>query len=121
MSEGIDVYLPTVDDRSIDAVIRISGNSRVRYFDVQIKGSQSWSGIRCQTAQLSSNSVLILYCADQKEILWFFPEDLPTYFPELDEGWGNVFLNRAKVEDFVAKGHSGVRSLKERLKQEVSD
>jgi len=120
VGEGFDVYLPTVDDQGIDAIIRLPLESAsFKYHEVQIKGSRSWSGIRCHTGSLFPNSILILYCAADRKILWLQFDDVQKHFPT--EGtihgttWGNVFLNVAKVRELTEDGHGDIAKLKKAL------
>jgi|GEM_PF-1495061 len=114
---GFDVYLPTVDDQAIDAIIRLPiGESVLKYHEVQIKGARTWSGIRCKTKALAANSILILYCAKDRHLLWLLYSDVQTHFPFVDEihgpDWGNVFLNAEKVRELHNNGHGDISKLK---------
>jgi len=120
VGEGFDVYLPTVDDQGIDAIIRLPlKSSSFRYHEVQIKGSRTWSGIRCNTGSLFPNSILILFCAVERKILWLLYDDVQRHFPTHGAihgaTWGNVFLNAAKVQELTDAGHGEVSKLKEAL------
>jgi hypothetical protein len=45
---GIDVYQTVVDDQGIDAIVRVARvpSGDVQYFDLQIKSSRTWNGVR---------------------------------------------------------------------------
>lgn len=119
---GFDVYLPTVDDQAIDGLIRIpTENSRFRYHELQIKGSRTWNGIRCKTAPLARSSILILYCAEKRELLWLLFDDVQREFPL--EGaihgsdWGNVFLKANIVKRLQEGGRGDLTCLMTALAQ----
>lgn len=120
VGEGFDVYLPTVDDQGIDAIIRLPLDATsFKYHEVQIKGSKTWNGIRCKTGSLFPNSILILFCATERKILWLLFDDVQAHFPTGQavhgETWGDVFLNADKVQVLVQNGHGDISKLKEIL------
>src|SRR5258708_4906598 len=83
--EGFDVYQPVVDDQGIDGIIRIVGNKSAppKYYELHVKGSKEWAKIRCKVARLTKRKgVLILYCAEKREILWFLYNELAKRFPK---------------------------------------
>lgn len=117
VGEGFDVYIPTVDDQGIDAIIRLPVKSAsFKHHEVQIKGSRTWSGIRCKTGSLFPSSILILYCAAERRILWLLFDDVQNHFPTdgavHGETWGNVFLNAAKVRELTQNGHDDITKLR---------
>ena len=67
---GIDVYQTVVDDQGIDAVLRVETGPKnvVRYFDLQIKSSRTWNGVRGRISALGqrANTVLIIFKGDGK-------------------------------------------------------
>lgn len=120
VGEGFDVYLPTVDDQGIDAIIRLPLEAAsFRYHEVQVKGAKRWSGIRCKTEALFPNSILILYSASERKLLWFLFQDVQKHFP-IDAAvhgptWGNVFLTSAKARELADAGHGDIARLKAAL------
>jgi hypothetical protein len=66
----------------IDGAIRVplADGTHVRYFELQVKGSMSWNGIRCKVGKLNRQGVLILYCAGKRELLWILYEDSRSSF-----------------------------------------
>lgn len=115
--EGFDVYHPIVDDQAIDGIIRVrgEGSASPRYFELQVKGSQTWGGIRCKVQKLTKQGVLILYCAAEREILWFLYEELAAFFPTRNPEWGDIFLNKQNVANFKAERRDKLTELLKRL------
>jgi hypothetical protein len=115
--EGFDIYHPIVDDRAIDGVIRVAGdNGRpARYYDLQVKGSKTWNGIRCKVQRLVKNGILILYCANSRELYWFLYEELTEYFPAKNPQWGDVFLRKKHNQQFKMQGRDKLSNLLKKL------
>ena len=115
--EHFDVYQPVVDDHGIDGVIRVRGRygEPARYYELQVKGSQTWNGIRCKVQRMTKQGVLILYCAVKRELLWFRYEELAQYFPAANPDWGDVFLNQESVATFKSQGRDKLDVLLKRL------
>jgi hypothetical protein len=112
---GLDVYLPTVDDRRIDALIRLKcDDGSIRYHEVQVKGSQTWNGIRGKITDLHPNTILILYCAKERKILWFMSDELPMSYSG-DSPWGNIFLKASDVEHYRSEDRHDLNKLVKRL------
>ena len=115
--EGFDVYHPIVDDQAIDGIIRVrgKGGELPRYFELQVKGSQTWSGIRCKVQKLTKQGVLILYCAAERESLWFLYEELAALFPARDPEWGDICLNKTHVAKYKSEGRDKPAELLKRI------
>jgi hypothetical protein len=116
---GLDVYQTVVDDQGIDAVLRVEKrpSKRVRYFDLQIKSSRTWSGIRGHIAALGkgANTVLILFNSSTHECLWFDSEGISKHFPGTGFDWGDIFLDKARVERFKKEHRYDLEALRRRL------
>ena len=99
--EGFDVYQPVVDDQGIDGLIRVKGKEGEppKCYELQVKGSRTWNGIRCKVRHMTMQGVLILYCAGKREHLWFLYEELAQLFPAVNRDWGDIFLNQGSVID----------------------
>lgn len=116
LAEGIDVYQTLADDQGIDAIIRVKGKKQITYWDLQIKSSQSWSGIRAQISSTSRNYILVLFNSSARECLWFGPNHLKKYFTKnTSSDWGDIFLRKDDVTNFCNKGHNIISSLKDFL------
>jgi hypothetical protein len=115
--EGFDVYQPLVDDQAIDGIIRVPGSKAQlpHYYELQIKGSRSWDKIRCKVKPLTKGGVLILYCADEREILWFLYEELAALFPPVNPEWGDIFLKPRLVSKFKSEGRGKLSELMKKL------
>lgn len=115
--EGFDVYHPIVDDQAIDGIVRVRGSGRglPRYYELQVKGAKTWSGIRCKVNKLTKGGVLILYCATEREILWFLYEELSVLFPARNPDWGDIFLSKEDVARFKSEGRDQPAKLLKRL------
>jgi hypothetical protein len=114
---GFDAYQPVVDDQGIDGVIRIRGNETEppRYYEFQVKGANAWSGIRCKVDRMVRQGILILYCAAERDLLWFLYEEIGQIFPPINPKWGDVFLDQARVASFKAEGRDKLSELLRRL------
>lgn len=120
VGEGFDVYLPTVDDQGIDAIIRIPLKPPSnKYYEVHIRGSRTWSGIRYDTSSLLPNSILILYSDEDHKILWLSFDDVQRHFPPQGaipgDTWGDVLLNRPKVQELTETGRGDIAKLTKAL------
>jgi hypothetical protein len=115
--EGFDANQPIVDDQGIDGVIRVRSRNGgpAKYYELQVKGGQTWNGIRCKVGRMTKQGVLILYCARERELLWFLYEELAALFPLMNPTWGDIFLNQQSVSAFKAQGRDKLDTLLERL------
>ena len=116
--EGFDVYQPVVDDQGIDGIIRILGKEGTppKYYELQVKGSKTWDKIRCKVEPLTKHEgVLILYCAESREILWFLDNELAELFPPVSQEWGDIFLKSESVDKFKEEGRGSPSELLKRL------
>ena len=115
--EHFDVYQPVVDDQGIDGLIRVRGKDgkSARYYELQVKGSKTWSGIRCKVQRLTKEGVLILYCADKRELLWFRYEELAQLFPAANPAWGDIFLKEDAVSRYKGQGRDKLDLLLKQL------
>ena len=113
----IDVYEPLVDDQGIDGVIRVDpgNNAQIKYYDLQVKGSKTWSGVRGRVRFSNPQSVLIIFCAKEREVLWFMFHDVNQYFSDNHPEWGNIFLKKTQVEKFKAEGRCDLNQLRKQL------
>jgi len=116
---GIDVYQTVVDDQGIDAVLRVETGPKnvVRYFDLQIKSSRTWSGVRGRISALGKrdNTVLILFNSSTHECLWFDAAGIAKHFPGTGYEWGDVFLDKARVAAFKAEDRDDLEKLRKNL------
>jgi len=111
LQEGMDVYPALVDDQGIDAVLR-SPNGKF-YWDVQIKSSASWQGIRAWSdIDAKSNYILILFNSEKWEIIWLPWSKLKRYFPATGYDWGDVFLNNAVLDKLRKEGFDKIEKLR---------
>jgi len=121
LDAGVDVYQTIVDDQGIDAVLRVeTGRGEIRYFDLQIKSSRSWNGVRGKIAALGKreNAVLILFNSSTHESLWFDAEGITKQFPAgTRHDWGDVFLDKGRVTVFKAEGRDDLSKLLVRLRR----
>jgi hypothetical protein len=115
--EEFDVYQPVVDDQGIDGIIRFRGEEGIspKYYELQVKGSKTWDKIRCKVERLTKQGVLILYCAEERQILWFLYEELAKFFPKVDPQWGDIFLKPDNVKQFKAEKRDDLAELRRRL------
>jgi hypothetical protein len=116
-----DVYAPLVDDQGIDGIIRVQTERGVRFFDLQIKGSKRWDTIRCSVSALPPDSVLILFCDNCKELLWFLQPEAAQLFPPQNPKWGDIFLKAEMVKRFKEEGRGDLLRLREWLTEYVAN
>jgi hypothetical protein len=115
LAAGFDTYLPLVDDQSIDGIIRVSDGITTVYHDVQIKGAKSWGGIRCRVSRLAKGSILLLYCHTRRETIWLMRDDVVKHFKPTDSTWGDVFLRKHHIAQFMNEGRNDLDGLMEML------
>lgn len=112
MGMGFDLYPAAADDQGIDAILRYpTGTASAKYFEVQIKGSWNWAGIRCKTAPYKNrhNIILICFCysafkkgCSEKHLAWFSHEDLEKLFGfKENRKYGNIFFQE-KAEQTIS-------------------
>lgn len=102
LAAGLDCYLPLVDDQAIDAILRVQGEGQLpRYFDLQIKSSRAWSGIRGAVAALARRptAILVLVNSSSGDSFWLDARAISRFFPERAHvtKWGDIFLNKATL------------------------
>lgn len=117
---GFDVYLPTVDDQSIDGVLRYrrETDGRVSYFDLQIKGAESIRGTNIVTDKLPDRVILFLYDAAKAKVYWFLNEDVKRFFPSKGCSISDVNWNKALIQRIEESEHAELGGLAERLNRD---
>ena len=111
LQEGIDVYPSLADDQGIDGVIRSKDGQF--YWDLQIKSGSNWNGIRAWTDMATNrNFILLLFNSEAWEMIWLSPDKMRDLFPSTGGDWGDVFLDKKKVEDLKSKGFMDIPKLK---------
>lgn len=94
MMRDLDIYIPTVDDKAIDFIIRFEFSDSVIYYEVQVK---SVKGYNCligidDLSKYKGNKILIVhYRHDSKkdEFFYFTPSQMQEFM-----------VPNAKLKDF---------------------
>lgn len=118
LNAGMDCYQTIVDDKGIDAIIRIEHSSGARYFDVQIKSSQSWSNVRGSVSKLGKcdNAILLIFNSSTEELFWLDPQSISKRFPQNTvSNWGDIFLNKNTINSLIAEGRNDLAKLRDAL------
>ncbi len=114
MQSGFDIYLPIVDDKGIDGVIRVDKKS-VKHYDFQVKGGKTFARIRANTDWIYGDMILFLYSLEDNKLLWFQYKDLNRYFKDKPGDWGNLFINSNLKNRLLKSKFSNLNNLKKRI------
>jgi hypothetical protein len=100
--QGLDVYIPCVDDQSIDLIIRVKKPRRVVFYDAQVKSVRGYNRIVgvCNPRRQGGNYLLIIhYRHDNKpdEFFYLNKKQIERYYLEGSE-WGDLIFKKADRE-----------------------
>jgi len=113
LQAGLDVYSTIVDDQGIDGIIRGQKDGKVAYWDVQVKSSASWQGIRFKTESITSeNYILVLFNSAEWELLWLPAAVIRELFPPTGYEWGDLFLRADAVRRLKDEGYGDLEKLR---------
>jgi hypothetical protein len=99
LRQGLDVYLPCVDDQAIDLVIRTQSADGVRYHDVQVKSAKGYNriiGLR-DLQSVSPDFLLVIHYRHELRADEFFYLTLSQIKKHhLGGSWGDLVFNKTE-------------------------
>ncbi len=107
LRNGLDVYLPLVDDQAIDMIIRQPGGNVVKHYDVQVKSVSGYNrivGLRDIEAKAETYILILHYrhSTKQDECLYLLRNQILQYHkPEYE--WGDLIFNKPQREQYVSQ------------------
>jgi hypothetical protein len=103
---GLDVYMPCLDIRGVDLVVRTEHKGRGEFYEIQVKSVGSYTRIvgihKDRVRAKSANFILILhYRLEDKDDEFYFltKEQVLELLPPKTE-WGDLIFNKAERERF---------------------
>jgi len=106
LRRGLDVYLPAVDDRAVDMIIRVERPDGVRHIEVQVKSVKGHGRVigvyRQAVMSKGEESVLIVhnrYENKPDEFLYLTRQQVLKMLPD-DAKWGDLPLNAPEREKY---------------------
>jgi len=110
LRNGLDVYLPLVDDQAIDMIIRQPVGNTVKHYDIQVKSVSGYNrivGLRDIEAK-DDNYILVLHYRHSDkpdECLYLLrPQILQYHKPEYE--WGDLIFNKPQREQYMSQSLS---------------
>jgi len=99
---GLDVYMPSVDDKAIDFIIRAQTGRSARYYDVQVKSIRGYNriiGVKDPADKGSRYVLIIHYRHDKKEDEFFYltRRQIDLHIIK-NSTWGDLVFNRKERE-----------------------
>ena len=110
LRNGLDVYLPLVDDQAIDMIIRQPVGNAVKHYDIQVKSVSGYNrivGLRDIEAKAASYILILHYRHSNKpdECLYLLRDQILQYHkPEYE--WGDLIFNKAQREQHISQSLS---------------
>jgi hypothetical protein len=113
---GLDVYLPLVDDRAIDMIVRQPMLGAVKHYDIQVKSVSGYNRIigLAEVASKSDNYILVIYYRHAKkpdECFYLLRHQILLHHLA-ESHWGDVVLNKAEREKY---GCQTLKDLSEKI------
>ena len=107
LRHGLDVYLPCVDDRAIDLLLRVEDQVGVRHYDVQVKSVRGYNrivGLKDIDNKPSRYILILHYRHDDKadEFFYLTKNQVLRHYLKGAE-WGDLVFNKAEREQYVAQ------------------
>ncbi len=99
---GLDVYLPLVDDRAIDMIVRHPVKDVVRHYDIQVKSVSGYNrliGLKDIAAKDERYILVVYYRHVSKPDQCFYltrEQILLHHLPDSD--WGDLVFNKPERE-----------------------
>jgi hypothetical protein len=113
---GLDVFLPCVDDKAIDLLVRQVSEDSVKHYDLQVKSSAGFNrilGVK-DPAHQPGRYVLILHyrLKNKPDQFYYLTRDQIErhIFPE--GGWGDLIFNKPQRERYA---HQTLEDLARRI------
>lgn len=104
---GLDVYLPCVDDQAIDMIVRVPVGDMVKHYDVQVKSVSGYNrivGLR-DIENKSDNYILVVHYRHQNksdECLYLTRQQV-LKFHNKAMSWGDLVFNKADREQYISQ------------------
>ncbi|MFL5800261.1 MAG: hypothetical protein ACJ8CR_00665 [Roseiflexaceae bacterium] len=107
LRHGLDVYLPCVDDRAIDLLIRTEDHEGVRHYDVQVKSVRGYNrivGLKNIDIKSSRYILILHYRHDEKadESFYLTKDQVLRHYLK-DSKWGDLVFNKVEREQYAAQ------------------
>ncbi len=104
---GLDVYLPCVDDRAIDLLIRVEDHAGVRHYDVQVKSVRGYNRIvGLKDIDIKSNRYILIlhYRHDEKadEFFYLTRDQILKHYLK-DSKWGDLVFNKVERTQYATQ------------------
>lgn len=100
---GLDIYMPYVDDQAIDLIIRSEIENEIKYYDIQIKSVKGYNriiGLK-NTDNKKENYILIIhYRHDNKPDEFFYLNKKQIKKHAIDTEWGDLIFNKPEREKY---------------------
>jgi len=116
--QGLDVYLPCVDDQAIDMIVRLERPDGIHCYDIQVKSVAGYNriiGVQDPTRR-TGNYVLVIHYrhATKPDEFFYLTADQIVRHQIADSGWGDLVFNRAEREQYAPQTLSDLpRALRE--------
>ncbi len=110
LRNGLDVYLPLVDDQAIDMIIRQPICNTVKHYDIQVKSVSGYNrivGLKDIEAKANTYILILHYRHTTKadECLYLLRDQILQYHkPEYE--WGDLIFNKPQREEYMAQSLS---------------
>ncbi len=120
LRNGLDVYLPLVDDQAIDMIIRQPIGNVVLHYDVQVKSVSGYNrivGLRDIEAKDNTYILILHYrhSTKQDECLYLLRDQILQYNkPEYE--WGDLIFNKPQREQHMSQS---LAVLATRIKEDI--
>jgi hypothetical protein len=115
--EGLDVYVPCVDDHSIDLVIRAEVGDSVVYYDVQVKSVAGYNriiGVSDVSALSDARLLIIHYRHKDKADEYFYLTHAQVEQQHIKgSDWGDLVFN--KVDRQGKYANQNLKDLAEKI------
>jgi hypothetical protein len=119
LRHGLDVYLPIVDDRGIDMIIRHPGVHGVQHYDVQVKSVSGYNrivGLKNIEAK-DNNYILVIHyrhTTKQDEFLYLLRKQVLKYHKS-EYTWGDLIFNKQERDIYMTQS---LASLAEKIRED---
>ena len=101
---GLDVYMPYVDDQAIDLIIRSEIDDEIKYYDIQIKSVKGYNriiGLKNIEEKNPDYILIIHYRHDNKpdEFFYLTKDQIIKHYLK-DSDWGDLIFNKPEREKY---------------------
>jgi len=103
---GLDVYMPTIDIKGVDLIVRTGGEGRGKFYEVQVKSVGSYTRVvglqKARVRRKGRNYFLVLHYrleARDDEFYYLTRDQLLDLLPPRSD-WGDLVFNRQEREKF---------------------